>query len=283
MSKVKHYANFIKFEHSVFALPFALSGALLATNGIPNILTLLWIVIAAVSARSFAMSVNRIVDKDIDLKNPRTKMREIPSGLIKEKEAVLFSIVSLGIFFYSAYQLPIICLKLLPLAAVWFFIYPYMKHITFLCHMWLGVAIGASALAGWIAASGNPLSPVPYILSLSVAFWVSGFDIIYACQDYEHDLKNNLNSIPSKFGIRSALNIAKVFHVLTVLLILGVGLLMELSIVYWLGVAFVIGMLVYEHSLVNEKDLSKVDLAFFTVNGWISVGFFASVLLETIL
>ncbi len=279
-----NYFNFIKFEHSVFALPFALSGAFLVKeSGFPEAKTIFLIILAMIGARSFAMSVNRIIDSEIDFKNPRTKNREIPKGKIKKSQAIIFSIISLLIFIYAALNLPGICLLLLPIAALWFFIYPFTKRFTYLSHLWLGVALGASVLAGWLASGGNITSLVPYVLGLAVAFWVTGFDIIYACQDYKFDKESKLHSIPAKFGIKNALLISRVFHILTIAFLISLGILAHLSFIYWLSVLFVSGMLFYEQSLVKENDLSKVNLAFFTVNGWVSVGFFIFILLEKII
>jgi 4-hydroxybenzoate polyprenyltransferase len=278
---MKKYINFIKFEHSIFALPFAFSGALLVKDkGLPEALTILWIVLAMVGGRSFAMAINRILDKEIDSKNPRTKNREIPSGEITNNQAIIFSIISLITFIYAALQLPKICLYLLPIAVIWFFIYPLTKKFTYLAHIWLGIALGGSVLGGFIATGGEVTSQLPYILGSAVAFWVAGFDIIYACQDYDFDKKNNLKSIPSVFGVKKALLISRVFHIFTFLLLLILGISINASFIYYLGVVFVLGMLMYEQSLVKENDLSKVDLAFFTLNGWVSVGFFVFLLIE---
>lgn len=278
---MKKFFSFIKFEHSVFALPFAMSGALLAKgNGLPDIQTVFWIILAMVGGRSFAMSINRIVDKNIDSKNPRTKNREIPSGQISNKQAIIFSIISLAAFIYAALQLPRICLYLLPVAAIWFFIYPYTKRFTSLAHIWLGIALGGSVLGGFIACSGEVTSPLPYILGFAVAFWVAGFDIIYACQDYEFDKENKLCSIPSRYGIEKALLISRIFHLITIALLAFLGLNINASWIYFSGVIFVSAMLLYEQILVKEDDLSKVDLAFFTLNGWVSIGFFVFLLLE---
>ena len=275
------YLNFIKFEHSVFALPFALSGALLAKeNGFPELSSIFFIVLAAAGARSLAMSLNRIVDKDIDSKNPRTKNRELPKGTISIKQAVIFSVISLILLLYATLHLPRICLYLLPIAGIWFFIYPFTKRFTYLSHLWLGVALGASVLAGWIAITGEINSIVPFILGFAVVFWVAGFDIIYACQDFEHDKSNNLCSIPARFGIKNALLISRLFHITTLILLITTGILIDGSLVYWFCVIFVAGMLYYEQSLVKPNDLSRVDLAFFTLNGWISVGFFVFILIE---
>ncbi len=278
---MKKYFSFIKFEHSIFALPFAFSGALLVKDkGLPELITIFWIVLAMVGGRSFAMSINRIIDKDIDNKNPRTKNREIPSGLISNNQAITFSVIFLLIFLFSAFQLPRVCLYLFPVAIIWFFIYPFTKRFTWLAHIWLGIALGGSVLGGFIACGGSVTSQIPYILGMAVAFWVSGFDIIYACQDFDFDKKNNLHSIPSKFGIKNALLFSRIFHLITVMLLIFLGLVINGSFFYFIGIAFVSVMLFYEQSLVKENDLSKVDLAFFTLNGWVSVGFFVFLLME---
>lgn len=279
-----NFLNFIKFEHSIFALPFALSGALLASeSSLPNISTILWVILAMVAGRSLAMSLNRIIDKDIDLKNPRTKDREIPQGKLTLNQAILFSVASLLVFIFAALQLPRICLYLLPVASIWFYIYPFTKRITTLSHLWLGIALGASVLAGWLAVGGQIDSIIPYILGSAVAFWVAGFDIIYACQDYDFDRQNNLHSIPAKFGIKTALTISRTFHILTIVLLIILGILIQASIIYWFCVIFVLGMLFYEQSLVKPNDLTKVNMAFFTINGWISIGFFIFIVIEKII
>ncbi len=283
MKTLTKLLNFIKFEHSIFALPFALSGALLATNNaFPDILTIGWIILAMVGGRSFAMSINRIIDKDIDTKNPRTENRELPKGSLSKNQAVLFALISLFIFTYATLQLPRLCLYLLPVAGLWFYIYPYTKRFTSFSHLWLGIALGASVLAGWIAARGEVTSPVPYILGIAVTFWVAGFDIIYACQDYDFDKKNKLHSIPAKFGIKNALLISRFFHIITVFLLTLLGIVLNPSFIYWFSVIFVTAMLYYEQNLVKENDLSKVNLAFFTLNGWVSIGFFVFIFMEKI-
>lgn len=284
MLRIFNFVNLIKFEHSIFALPFALSGAFLVKeNGFPEAGIIFLIVLAMVSARSFAMSVNRIIDSKIDLENPRTKSREIPSGKIKTINAILFALISLFIFIYTAYKLPRICLLLLPIAAIWFLIYPFTKRFTFLSHLWLGIALGGSVLGGWLAAGGDVSSIIPYILGLAVTFWVAGFDIIYACQDFDFDKKNKLHSIPAYFGIKNGLLISRMFHIITIAALIFLGTIIKSSFIYWLGVAFVSAMLIYEQTLVKENDLSKINLAFFTLNGWVSVGFLGFILLEKIL
>ena len=275
--------NFIKFEHSIFALPFALCGALLASESLPKISTVLWIILAMVGARSLAMSLNRIIDKDIDAKNPRTKNRELPEGKLTRNQAILFSLISFFLLIYATLKLPRICLYLLPIAAMWFFIYPFTKRFTSFSHLWLGVALGASVLGGWIAVTGEINSFIPFILGSAVAFWVAGFDILYACQDYDFDKKNKLHSIPSQFGIKNALLISRTFHLLTIILLITLGQVIQTSLVYWICIIFVSGMLFYEQSLVKHNDLSKLNLAFFTLNGWVSVGFLVFMLIEKLI
>ena len=279
-----NYLNLVKFEHSVFALPFAFSGAILVKeSGLPDLKIIFLIILAMVSARTFAMTVNRLIDKKIDFKNPRTKNREIPQNIISSNQAIVFSVISLIIFIYVTLQLPRICLYLLPIAAIWFYIYPFTKRFTYLSHVWLGIALGASALAGWLAANGEIISSIPYLLGLAIAFWVAGFDIIYACQDYKFDKENNLHSVPARFGIKNGLLISRIFHVLTIVFLVTLGTLIKTSYIYWLSVIFVCAMLIYEQSLVKENDLSKINLAFFTVNGWVSVGFFIFLLINRII
>lgn len=279
------YLNFIKFEHSIFALPFALSGAILATgnDGLPKFSTILWVTLAMVGARSLAMGLNRIIDKDIDAKNPRTKNRELPSGIITNFQAILFSIISLIVFLVATLNLPRICLLLFSIAVIWFYIYPYTKRFTSLSHIWLGIALGASVLAGWISVTGKIDSIIPFVLGLAVTFWVSGFDIIYGCQDYEFDKENKLYSIPAKLGIKNALIISRLFHATTILLLVWLGFLINSSFIYWLSIIFVSSMLLYEQSLVKPNDLSKVNIAFFTVNGWVSVSFFVFIVLDKVI
>ena len=284
MKLLTNLLNYIKFEHSIFALPFALSGAILSTDsGLPSVKSLVLIILAMVSARSFAMSVNRIIDKEIDADNPRTQNRELPQGKVTNIQALIFTLISIIVLMIIVLQLPKICLILLPVAIIWFYIYPYTKRFTFLSHIWLGIALGASVLAGWITVTGKIDSFIPFTLGIAVTFWVSGFDIFYACQDYDFDKNNDLKSIPAQFGIKNALIISRLFHILTVIFLIFVGLEIHASYIYWFCVIFVLGMLYYEQSLVKENDLSKVNMAFFAVNGWVSVGFFVFILLDKLI
>ena len=275
---VREWAEMIKIEHTVFALPFALSGLVLASSNPPTAATVFFTILAFAGARSAAMTLNRLIDFDIDAKNPRTKDRALPAGRIKKSTALLFSILSFTVMIGAASQLPILCLQLSPIAVLWLSFYSYTKRFTYLCHLVLGVALGGAALGGWIAAGGFLNVIAPWILALAVATWVAGFDIIYASQDVSFDQEEKLHSMPSKFGIATALNISKALHVVTAASLLALGLVLNLTLFYWIGYLIVCGMLIYEHSLVKADDLSKVNAAFFTVNGIVSILAFLAIL-----
>jgi 4-hydroxybenzoate polyprenyltransferase len=272
----------IKLEHTVFALPFALSGLLLASAAWPTISTVFWTIAAFAGARAASMTLNRLIDAKIDARNPRTKDRSIPAGRITVKQAVLFTVGSFAIMAIAATRLPLLCVQLLPIAVIWLSFYSFTKRFTWLCHIVLGIAIGGAALGGWVAAGGALTDPAPWILMLAVATWVGSFDIIYACQDVDIDRQEKLHSMPSRFGVATALNISSALHVVTVLSLIGVGILCHLGAFYWIGFAIVVGMLIYEHSLVKPNDLSKVNAAFFTVNGVVSILMFVAILLDKI-
>lgn len=270
----------IKLEHTVFALPFALSGLMLASPGWPSLATVFWTVMAFAGARAAAMTLNRLIDAKIDARNPRTKERSIPAGRISVKQAIIFSVASFAIMTAAATQLPPLCVKLLPIAIAVLSFYSFTKRFTWLCHLVLGIALGGAALGGWIAAGGSLTDAPAWVLMLAVITWVSSFDIIYACQDFDIDRNEKLHSIPSRFGIAPALVISSALHVITVLSLIGVGLLCHLGAFYWCGFAIVVGMLVYEHSIVKPTDLSRVNAAFFTINGVVSILMFCSILLD---
>lgn len=276
LNKVRLYLSMIKFSHSVFALPFALTSAILAAQGLPSTKQIVLIIIAMVSARSAAMGLNRIIDRKFDSLNPRTKDREIPRGAIKTIEAAVFVIVSLLVFLTSAYLLNDLCFKLSPIAIGFLILYSYTKRFTWLCHVVLGVCISAAPLGAWIAIKGSlDIEILP--LALAVVFWLAGFDILYALQDIDFDRQYGLKSIPAKFGIRKSIFLARLMHLVTFTLLVITGVVFKLQFAYWLGMAVVAGLLIYEHSLVKEHDLSKLDFAFFNMNGYISlVVFFAT-------
>jgi 4-hydroxybenzoate polyprenyltransferase len=266
----------IKFEHSVFALPFALVGALLAArvgqHGWPTWRQIVWIVVAMVAARSAAMTVNRIVDLRYDKENPRTKMRALATGALSVPFAWGFTIAAIALFFIAASQLNALALKLAPVALVILFFYSYTKRFTNWSHLFLGLALGISPAAAWIAITGR-LDWRMLILCAAVTLWVSGFDVLYACQDVQFDAEAGLYSVPKRFGVPAALMIARLMHVGVVVLLGWLAASFGLPWPAWAGVAVVAGLLGYEHSLVKANDLTKLNAAFFMVNGYISILF----------
>ncbi|MCI0622826.1 MAG: putative 4-hydroxybenzoate polyprenyltransferase [Acidobacteria bacterium] len=260
----------IKFEHTVFALPFALLSAILASGGWPEASKLFWIVMAMVGARSAAMAFNRIVDRQIDAENPRTKMRALPAGELTASFAVLITVASAVLFVGAAWKLNPLCFKLsVPVLAILFF-YSYTKRFTSYSHVVLGFCLGMAPLGAWIGVRGD-VRLTPLLLCAIVMLWTAGFDIIYACQDLEFDRRKQLFSLPKRLGVRTALNVSSAVHVLMMLLLLGLFVLEGLGWMSLAGIALVAVLLWYEHSLVHPEDLSKVNASFFTVNGWISV------------
>ena len=272
----------IKWEHSIFALPFALSGAMLAAGGFPAWHQLAWIVVAMVSARSAAMAFNRVADAAIDAANPRTQTRALPAGTLTPTFVMTFVVVSCAIFIFAAAQLNHLTLILSPLALAFLLLYSYTKRFTRWSHLVLGFALGIAPAAAWIAVRGS-LDPRILLLTAAVTFWVGGFDVLYACQDYEFDRQSNLHSLPRYVGIRSALLIARFFHVAMLLLLIALIITFGLGKLAVVGVVAVALLLAYEHSLVSATDLSKLNAAFFTMNGVISVVFFLFVAADLLL
>ena len=268
----------IKFEHSVFALPFALTAALLAIREVRLPASeiawkILWIVVAMVGTRSAAMTFNRIVDAAIDAKNPRTKMRHLPAGMLSRTFAWAFFIASVGLLLLASAMLSRLCLQLAPLALGIVLLYSYTKRFTSLCHLVLGFALGIAPPAAWIAVADS-LDPRILWLTAAVTLWTAGFDIIYACQDYEFDQRAGLFSLPKRFGIAGSLWIARIFHLGMLACLAMLYLSFGLGSLALTGIAAVAALLVYEHRLVKANDLSRIDAAFFTVNGWVSMLFF---------
>jgi 4-hydroxybenzoate polyprenyltransferase len=276
------FLSLVKFEHTIFALPFAYVGAFLAVDGVPSAHDLLWITVAMIGARSLAMGLNRLIDASIDARNPRTATRELPSGQLTEPQVAIFCLVSLGVFLLAVFQLDPIVRWLWPIPVAGFVIYPYLKRITWLSHLWLGAVDGLAPMGAWIAITGD-LPLAAWLLGAAVACWVAGFDCFYALLDLDFDRREGLKSIATRFGERGAFWAARVLHVATVGLLLWVGVLLDVGVLYWLGVAAVAALLIYEHSLVRPGNLRRLDAAFFLVNGIISVTFFAFVLLDAIL
>ncbi len=275
-SRIKTVLEMIKFEHSVFALPFALTGALLAAratrHGWPSLSQILWIVVAMVAARSAAMTMNRIADIRYDRENPRTKQRALPTGALSLQFAWLFTLVAVAIFFVAAWRLNPLALKLAPLAIAILFFYSFTKRFTSWSHLFLGFALGISPAAAWIAITGG-LDARMLILCAAVTLWVGGFDVLYACQDIDYDRSAGLFSVPKKFGIAKALRIARGMHIGVIAVLGWLAFSFGLPWPAWAGIAVVASLLAYEHSLVKADDLSKLDAAFFTVNGYISMLF----------
>jgi 4-hydroxybenzoate polyprenyltransferase len=272
----------IKWEHSIFALPFALCGAMLAAAGLPTAHQVAWIVVAMVSARSAAMAFNRVADATIDAANPRTRTRALPAGVLTPTFVTTFVVVACAVFVLAAAQLNRLTLVLSPVALAIILLYSYTKRFTRWSHLVLGFALGIAPAAAWIGVRGS-LDPRIILLTGAVTFWVGGFDVLYACQDFDFDREANLHSVPRFVGIRSALAIARVFHIIMLGLLVAVVLSFGLGKLAVAGVIAVGALLAYEHSLVSHKDVSKLNTAFFTMNGVISVVFFVFVAADLLL
>src|SRR6478609_4966495 len=274
------FYSLVKFEHTIFALPFAYVGAFLAVDGVPSAHDLIWITVAMVGARSLAMGLNRLIDASIDARNPRTASRELPSGQLTEPQVALFCLVSLGVFLLAVWQLDPIVRWLWPIPVAGFVIYPYLKRFTWLSHIWLGAVDGLAPVGAWVAITGR-LPWEAWALGAAVAVWIAGFDLFYSLFDREFDVEQGLHSVAVRFGVHGTFWGARMLHALTVVLLGAVGLGLHLGWWYWAGVVAVGALLAYEHSLVRPGDLRRLNSAFFTVNGLISVVFFAFVLAET--
>jgi 4-hydroxybenzoate polyprenyltransferase len=266
----------IKWEHSIFALPFALCGAMLAAHGLPTAHQLIWIIIAMISARSAAMAFNRLADASIDAANPRTRTRALPAGTLTTSFVAVFVIVSSGVLVFAAWQLSHLAFLLSPIALAVLLLYSYTKRFTRWSHLVLGFALGIAPAAAWIAIRGT-LDLRILLLTAAVTFWVGGFDVLYACQDYDFDCQSGLHSIPRYFGIRNSLWISRMFHLVMLFLLVSLVFVFGLGKLAILGVLAVAVLLLYEHSLVRADDLTKLNAAFFTMNGVIAVVFFVFV------
>jgi 4-hydroxybenzoate polyprenyltransferase len=275
------FARLVKFEHTVFALPFAYVGAFLALDDVPSASQVLWITVAMVGARSLAMGLNRLIDRAIDARNPRTAGRELPSGALSVAQVVAFCLVALAVFLVAVWQLDPIVRWLWPIPVAGFVVYPYLKRVTWLSHFWLGAVDGLAAVGGWVAVTGE-LPWEAWALGAAVAAWIAGFDLFYSLFDVEIDRAQGLHSWAVRWGERGVFRGARALHLLTVALLVAVGLGAGVGVAYWLGVAAVAALLLYEHSLIRPGDLRRLDAAFFTVNGVISVVFFAFVLIDVL-
>jgi len=280
------HANLVRLPHTVFALPFALVGVVLASYIAPITLTdVVWVVVAFTTARFAAMAFNRIVDRDIDARNPRTRLREIPSGAMSVREASIGVVIASAVFFVAAWQLNSLCLLLAPIALGWVLFYSYTKRFTRWSHLVLGVGLSIAPVGGYLAITGHWSDPwwMLVALALAVATWVGGFDILYALQDASFDRENGLYSVPSTFGEPNALGIARVLHLMTIAGLAVAGLGASAGILYYVGVVVAAALLLYEHSLVKADDFSRLDAAFFTMNGVISIVFLGFVFTERLL
>jgi 4-hydroxybenzoate polyprenyltransferase len=277
----RRLASLVRLEHTVFALPFAYVGAFLAVGDFPGWADLGWVTLAMVGARTLAMSLNRLVDAELDARNPRTAARELPTGALSRAQVLALCAVALLVFLVAIWQLAPVVRWLWPIPVVLFVIYPYLKRVTWLCHFWLGACIGLAPIGAWVGLTGE-LPWQAWALGAAVALWVAGFDLFYSLFDLEHDRREGLHSWAVRFGERGVFMGARAMHVGAVALLAAVGAGLSVGVAYWTGVLVTAGLLVYEHSLVRPGDLRRLDAAFFTVNGVISVVFFVFVAIDTL-
>jgi 4-hydroxybenzoate polyprenyltransferase len=277
----RRLASLVRIEHTVFALPFAYVGAFLASAGWPGLGDVVWVTMAMIGARTLAMALNRLVDAELDARNPRTASRELPSGALTRTQVLALSGAALAVFLVAVFQLDPVVRWLWPIPVGMFFVYPYLKRFTWLSHLWLGACLGLAPVGAWLAISGN--APwESWVIGGAVLLWVAGFDLFYSLYDLEHDRREGLHSWAVRFGERGVFRGARAFHAGTVTLLAVAGVGLEAGILYWLGVALTAALLGYEHAIVRPGDLRRLDAAFFTVNGVISVVYFAFVALDTI-
>jgi 4-hydroxybenzoate polyprenyltransferase len=278
----RRFASLVRIEHTIFALPFAYVGAFLAVSGWPGLADVFWVTVAMTGARTLAMALNRLVDAELDSRNPRTALRELPSGALSRRQVIALSVVSLAVFLLAVFQLDPIVRVLWPIPVAMFFVYPYLKRVTWLCHLWLGACLGLAPVGAWLAVSGTAPWEA-WALGAAVALWVAGFDLFYSLFDLEHDRREGLHSWAVRFGEEGTFWGARAFHTGTVLLLAAAGAGLGVGVLYWLGVFAVAILLGYEHSIVRPGDLRRLDSAFFTVNGVVSVVFFAFVAADVLL
>jgi 4-hydroxybenzoate polyprenyltransferase len=271
IQKIKDYGKLVMFSHTIFSFSFALVSMLLAAEGIPKIRTLFWILVCFLGARTGANAINRVIDAEIDARNPRTAGRQIPKGEIKKKEVIVFTSLCFLIMLIGAWQLNLVCLLLSPVALFLMIIYSYCKRFTYLCHLILGVTCACAPVGAWLAITGK-LSLLPLFMGAANTLWVAGFDIIYGSQDYEFDKANGLHSVPVKFGVKNALMIAKLFHIITMLCLITIGILApQLGMIYFLGLAVIAGLFLVEYRLVSPANLTNVNIASYSVNQLVSI------------
>jgi 4-hydroxybenzoate polyprenyltransferase len=279
--RVRIFLEMIKFSHTIFALPFALTGALLAARALPEWQQVFWIVMAMVGARTAAMGLNRLIDAEIDARNPRTATRAIPAGLLSKGTVVIFIVLSIILLLYAASRLNPLCLKLAPVALFFLVLYSYCKRFTSMAHIVLGLCLGAAPVGAWVAIRGTVDLP-SVLLGLAVLVWVAGFDVLYALQDLEFDRVSGLHSIPVKLGVNGSLWLARGLSMAMVALLFSLQVLLNLGGFFLAGIVISSLLLFYEHWLIRKGDLDKLDMAFFTMNGYISIIIFVSTLLEVL-
>lgn len=279
MGKLKAHLENIALSHSVFALPFAYMGAILAVGGLPSVHDLFWITLAMVGARSAALALNNLIDLKYDRLHPRFVKRPMVTGAVKVREAVLLILLSLGVFIIAAANLHPLALKLSPLAVVPLVVYPYMKRFSWTCHLVLGAALAVAPAGAWVAIRGDLTLPV-ILLSLAVGVWIAGFDVIYGCQDVNFDKNHGLHSMPVRFGVDGALRLSRVMHVLSVVCFAVTGILLNLFWIYYIGVVLAAVVLVYQHSIVGSHDLSRVTQTYFMRNGLVGISIFIFTLIS---
>jgi 4-hydroxybenzoate polyprenyltransferase len=279
---LEKFIDLVRFEQTLFALPFAYLGVMAAYGGIPKFFLWLWVTLAMLGARTAGMSLNRIIDLNIDKKNPRTAGRLLPAGKVTGKQVWLLASSSLLLLIFSAWMLNPLCLKLSPLAVVLLWSYSYCKRFTWLTHFFLGLVEAAAPIGGWLAVTGE-WSIKPFFLGSAIIFWMAGLDIIYGCQDYDIDKKEGLFSVPAYFGLKKALYISKICHIITILFFFIFGYVTNMGLIYYTGLIVISFLFIYEHSLVGPNELKHVNKAFFTVNSWISIAIFLFALLDIII
>lgn len=272
-SKIQDYGTLVMFSHTIFSLSFALIAMILAANGMPDFYTVFWILVAFMGARTGANAINRVIDAEIDSKNPRTSLRQLPQGLMEKKEIVIFTVICFAIMVFGAYMLNPICLILSPIALFLLSIYSYTKRFTWACHIVLGITSAMAPVGAWLAVTGE-ITLIPILMGIANTFWVAGFDIIYGAQDYDFDTQNGINSIPARFGVKNGLNIAKVFHLIALVTLVTVGLISPaLGSGYFVGLGFISMLFIVQHKMVSPTNLTNVKIASYSINQLISIIF----------
>lgn len=283
INKLKEYGKLVMFSHTIFSLSFALISMTLAAKGLPKLSTLFWIIVCFMGARTGANAINRVIDAEIDARNPRTADRQIPKGEIRKKEVIALTTICFVVMLFGAYQLNLICLILSPAALFLMIIYSYCKRFTYLCHLVLGVTCACAPVGAWLAVTGR-LSLIPLFMGAANTLWVAGFDVIYGAQDYDFDTANGLHSIPVRFGVKNALLIAMGFHIITVICLIFIGLLApELGVTYFIGVIIITCLFVLEYRLVSPTNLTNVNIASYSINQLVSMTLLVCGLLDTLI